>query len=151
MSERTPEQIVELLKKGHRVRKPPEEEIEELEQRIAELTSWIKAANQFAWVHETDCPGRKSGSLCTCGLDQFLGRPRPFVESYKDRIAELEGVLRRHHQWQLDVGSATFRDFDPNGDGLTVIETEINLTEAYVESSLYEETTAAISKPEVGS
>jgi hypothetical protein len=30
-------------------------------QRIEALRSWIKAANQFAWVHERGCPRRETG------------------------------------------------------------------------------------------
>lgn len=51
------------------------------------LRDWIKAANQFAWAHERHCPRHDSEAACTCGLDSFLSRRRPFIESYKEELA----------------------------------------------------------------
>lgn len=63
--------------------------VHELERKLAEFESWVKAANQFAWAHEKSCPGYFfGGAQCICGLNQFLGRPRPFVESYKSQLEE---------------------------------------------------------------
>ena len=56
---------------------------------------WIKAANQFAWAHERNCPGyTHGGAHCNCGLDTFLGRPRPYVDSWRSEL-----LLARDH-WQ---------------------------------------------------
>lgn len=49
---------------------------------------WARAANQFMWAHEHDCPRRTDG-VCNCGLDTFLSRPRDFVESYKAELLAL--------------------------------------------------------------
>lgn len=54
---------------------------------------WIQAANQFAWAHERTCPRHDADAVCDCGLDDFLSRPRPFVESYKAIIQRLTVVL----------------------------------------------------------
>jgi hypothetical protein len=78
-------------------------------QRIVDLRSWIKAANQFAWAHERDCPRRVSDDACACGLDEFLGRPRPFIESYQQRISELEGQLEAKRVKVANL-SAFFRE-----------------------------------------
>lgn len=61
-------------------------------ERIGNFESWCAAARQFMWAHEHSCPRRTEGT-CNCGLDSFLSRPRPFVESYKQRIAELTASL----------------------------------------------------------
>jgi hypothetical protein len=71
------------------------EDLAEANQRIEKQASWIKAARQFAWAHEHGCPRYTGDGPCNCGLDQFLGRPKPFVESYKTSIAELEGKLKK--------------------------------------------------------
>ena len=68
-------------------------DIKILQTRIDDLTGWIKAANQFAWAHERNCPRHDGDAECVCGLDAFLSRPRPFLESLKARIAELEAEL----------------------------------------------------------
>lgn len=68
---------------------------------------WIKAARQFAWAHERNCPGyTQGGAHCTCGLDQFLGRPRPYVESWKDQVAALEtelATVRRRYAESIEA------------------------------------------------
>ncbi len=56
-------------------------------EEIAGLKDWVKAANQFAWAHEHYCKRNTTGDSCTCELESFLSRPRPFVESYKQQIA----------------------------------------------------------------
>jgi hypothetical protein len=66
----------------------------ELYRRVSELTDWIKAANGFAWAHERTCPRHDADAPCNCGLDQFLSRPRPTIESYAAQVAELERELR---------------------------------------------------------
>jgi hypothetical protein len=77
---------------------------EELKRTNAEnvwLKSWIKAAKQFAWAHETGCARGTSEGACTCGLDQFLGRSKMFVESYQAEVARLK---------QLEVENAALRE-----------------------------------------
>jgi hypothetical protein len=71
------------------------EDLAKANQRIEKQASWIKAANQFAWAHEHGCPRYTRDAPCNCGLDQFLGRPKPFIESYKTSIAELEDKLKK--------------------------------------------------------
>ena len=169
-----------------RVNRELVKQIAELKVEQERLSSWIKAANQFAWAHERDCPRRELGGACTCGLDQFLGRPKPFVESFKaenerlnaelsatreqlaatsrvlaateDRYNKLDSevvglrgncqqlrnALEKHHKWHLEIGKATFREHDPNGDGLTVREYELDLSAEYCDSSLYDETEQAL-------
>ncbi len=65
------------------------EENESLRKKLADTKDWMKCANQFAWAHERNCPRREGGD-CNCGLDQFLGRPRPYIESWKSQLADLE-------------------------------------------------------------
>lgn len=101
-------------------------------EKVANLKDWIVAAHQFMWAHEKTCPRHDADLPCDCGLDEFLGRPRPFIEGHKARIATLEasrdaaverigvleGVLRR----MVDaVGCCTCQPFwdkygrrDPN-------------------------------------
>lgn len=68
--------------------------IEHLTKERDDARDWIKAANHFAWAHERNCPGyTNGGSHCTCGLDQFLGRPRPYIESWKARAEKAEKDL----------------------------------------------------------
>ena len=86
MSERTPEQIGELLKKGHRVRKPPEEEIEELEQRIAELEDRLEL-----------CGYDDSGQRCVFPLDGIACRDTT-ISGLKQRVSEL---LRCNHELRV--------------------------------------------------
>lgn len=61
----------------------------DLARMVLDLHDWIKCANQFMWAHEHDCPRSKEDAPCSCGLDQFLGRPRPFLESYRAQVADL--------------------------------------------------------------
>lgn len=78
-----------------------EEDLVLMRQKIQRLTKerddardWIKAANQFAWAHERNCPGHTHGGAhCTCGLDSFLSRPRPYIESLKARAEKAEADL----------------------------------------------------------
>lgn len=60
------------------------------QERVAELTDWMKTANGFAWAHERTCPRHDGDAPCNCGLDQFLARPRPTIESFKARLKLLE-------------------------------------------------------------
>jgi hypothetical protein len=53
---------------------------------IAELRDWIRAANQFAWAHERTCPRHDADDPCNCGLDAFLSRPRPVIESFRAQL-----------------------------------------------------------------
>jgi len=69
---------------------------------VEALESWIKAANQFAWVHDSFCPRRKANAACTCGLDGFLSRPRLFVDSYKQRVEALEKALSDLMAWGVE-------------------------------------------------
>lgn len=86
-------------------------DISKLLDRIVELEAWIKVANQFAWAHETDCPRRAGDHPCSCGLDQFLGRPKPFIESYKQQLGELETEIRELKAWAgKNEGLMQFQD-----------------------------------------
>lgn len=58
-----------------------------------DLRDWMKCANKFAWSHETTCPRHDADEPCKCGLDQFLGRPRLYIESWKARVETLEKEL----------------------------------------------------------
>lgn len=61
--------------------------------RLANLEAWMKAANQFAWAHEKHCPRHDRDEPCNFGLHDFLSKPRPFIESFQKRIAELETLV----------------------------------------------------------
>lgn len=63
---------------------------EQLRAENERLKDWMRAARQFAWAHERTCPRRVTDGDCNCGLDEFLGRPRPYVESFRDEIKRLQ-------------------------------------------------------------
>ena len=72
-----------------------------LEAENAQLRDWMRCANEFTWSHERTCPRRNSDATCTCGLDEFLCRPRHVIKSFrqentalKARVEELLGELR---------------------------------------------------------
>lgn len=72
-----------------------EDELTTAQARIAELAGWMKAANKFAWAHEMGCPRRETGSACDCGLDLFLSRPRPVIESFQSQLATAHAHIVR--------------------------------------------------------
>lgn len=67
--------------------------IDQLTRERDDLRDWMKCANQFAWAHEHKCPRHDADEPCNCGLDQFLGRPRPYIESWKSSIEKVEQEL----------------------------------------------------------
>ena len=64
-----------------------------LRAELADYRDWTKLANGFAWAHENDCPRHNADEACTCGLDQFLARPRPTIESFRTEFAKLRAEL----------------------------------------------------------
>jgi hypothetical protein len=70
----------------------------DVEQAKQNLSDWIKAANQFAWAHERTCPRRTANEACNCGLDAFMCRPRPFIESLKQRADSAEARAAKAEQ-----------------------------------------------------
>lgn len=67
--------------------------IERLAAENKDLKDWARAAHQFAWAHERSCPRHDTDSPCSCGLDRFLSRPRPFVEGLRAENKRLREAL----------------------------------------------------------
>jgi hypothetical protein len=57
-------------------------------------------------------------------------------------IYRFKNVLRKHHQWHLDIGTVLFPD--DSGDGHHGSPVEVNLTDSYSDSTLCEETLEAL-------
>ncbi len=98
-----------------------------------DLRDWMKCANQFAWAHERICPRHDSDKTCTCGLDQFLGRPRPTIESWKSKIQQIATETRTRAD-ELYRHASTMRDKDIHTN--KVVSTEMHGIAAKLESAL---------------
>lgn len=75
-------------------------EVRALREAKEHLEDWMRAANQFAWAHERDCPRHDTDAPCTRGLDTFLSRPRVVVESVRALREEIRCVSSDRDSWQ---------------------------------------------------
>lgn len=99
---------------------------------------------------ELVCIGRDA-AISTCAeLKTLLEEKEKFIDASEAEFTEKQGeierlreVLKQHHSWHLEIGTVMVST-PPNPYGNDDL-VELDLTEAYSESGLCEETTAALS------
>lgn len=84
-----------------------EQRAEQAERERDAMRDWMRAANQFAWSHERNCPRwTEENGMCNCGLDTFLSRPRKFIDSWKSENAQLRAVVDAAREWNNTARSS---------------------------------------------